>query len=99
MSEQGDKTKQKMVSQDTGSAIGRRDIIRSLSTIPVLGALRYAVKKQSDYEHASVAAKSTEHASTSKLSDINVALLGAGDEGEVNRGGSVRRTLGDSFRA
>jgi predicted dehydrogenase len=66
-----------------GKAIGRRDLLQGLSTVPVLGLFGYAVKKQVDYENARVEARTGKTAPASRLSDIHVALLGGGDQGEV----------------
>jgi predicted dehydrogenase len=78
--------------------IGRRDILQGLSTVPVLGMFGYAVKKQADYENAKVAAKAGTAAPAGKLSDINVALLGGGDQGEVLLN-SMLKIPGLRFRA
>jgi predicted dehydrogenase len=63
--------------------VGRRDILQGLSALPVLGLFGYAVKKQIDYENARLEARTPPLAPASRLSEINVALVGAGDQGEV----------------
>jgi predicted dehydrogenase len=86
MSEQNrqDKDQQQPVSgKETGKGIGRRDILQGLSSLPVLGLFGYAVKKQVDYENARVEARTGTTVPAAGLSEINVALLGAGDQGEV----------------
>ncbi len=74
---------EKATSKRAGEGIGRRDILQGLSTLPVLGLFGYAVKKQVDYENASAVSGPRATASSGTLSEINVALLGAGDQGEV----------------
>jgi predicted dehydrogenase len=98
MSDQDNKDKQSTLEHDPGKTIGRRDILQGLSTIPVLGLFGYAVKKQTDYENAKVAAKTVTTGPASKLSDINVALLGGGDQGEVLLN-SMLKIPGLQFRA
>jgi len=62
----------------------RRDILQGLSTVPVLGLFGYALNKQLGYEKAQKeAAAGPTAAVPANLSDINVALLGAGAQGEV----------------
>jgi hypothetical protein len=65
-----------------GKAIGRRDILQGLSAVPVLGLFGYAVKEQTSYDNARIDSR-TGTTPVGKLNDISVALLGAGDEGEV----------------
>jgi predicted dehydrogenase len=85
--------------ENTGQGkIGRRDILQGLSTVPVLGLFGYAVKKQAGYENAKVSAQSAAAAPAGKLSDINVALLGGGDQGEVLLN-SMLKIPGLRFRA
>ncbi len=66
-----------------GKGIGRRDILQGLSSLPVLGLFGYAVKKQADYQSARMKDAYQGPAPAFGLSEINVALLGAGDQGEV----------------
>ena len=82
MEEQDKKDKPSPPGNEVGKAIGRRDILQGLSAVPVLGIFGYAVKKQTDYENARLAARA-KPATTGQLSDIHVALLGGGDQGEV----------------
>jgi predicted dehydrogenase len=83
MEEQEKKDKQNPPGSEVGKAIGRRDILQGLSTVPVLGLFGYAVKKQASYENARLEARTRKTAPASKLADIHVALLGGGDQGEV----------------
>lgn len=79
-----DKNRQEQTAaKEPGKGIGRRDVLQGLSSLPVLGLFGYAVKKQTDYENARLEARRHTRAPSSKLSDINVALVGAGDQGEV----------------
>jgi len=82
MEEQDKKDKPGPPGSEVGKAIGRRDILQGLSAVPVLGLFGYAVKKQADYENARLAARA-KPGTTGQLSDIHVALLGAGDQGEA----------------
>ena len=83
MSEESKKDTQDAPVEERGKAIGRRDLLQGLSAVPVLGLFGYAVKKQTDYENVRLGTTTATPAPGSKLSDINVALLGGGDQGEV----------------
>ena len=98
MGEQDNKDRQGAPGKQTGKTIGRRDILQGLSTVPVLGLFGYAVKKQADYENTRVEAKTSPTAPAGKLSEINVALLGGGDQGEVLLN-SMLKIPGLRFRA
>ncbi|MBN2411012.1 Gfo/Idh/MocA family oxidoreductase [candidate division KSB1 bacterium] len=67
----------------TGNKLDRRDFLQGLATVPVLGVFGYALKKETDYQKAQKAAKLGTPAPASKLSELNVALLGVGAQGEV----------------
>jgi predicted dehydrogenase len=62
--------------------LDRRDVLRGLSTVPALGLFGYAWRRQHAYEQQR-AASSTSAATPTNLSEINVALLGVGAQGEV----------------
>ncbi len=96
--EENNKDKQDTPVTERGKGIGRRDILQGLSAVPVLGLFGYAVKKQTDYENAKLASKSSAAVPGGKLSDINVALLGGGDQGEVLLN-SMLKIPGLRFRA
>jgi len=98
MNEQENKDKQNTAGNETGKRIGRRDILQGLSAVPVLGLFGYAVKKQVSYENARLEVKSATAVPAGKLSDINVALLGGGDQGEVLLN-SMLKIPGLRFRA
>jgi len=98
MSQEDTKDKQDAPVTERGKAIGRRDILQGLSAVPVLGLFGYAVKKQIGYENARLETKTATTAPAGKLSDINVALLGGGDQGEVLLN-SMLKIQGLRFRA
>ncbi len=98
MSEEDNKDKHDTPGKERGKTIGRRDILQGLSSVPVLGLFGYAVKKQTDYEHARLESKTTTTPPAGRISDINVALLGGGDQGEVLLN-SMLKIPGLRFRA
>ncbi len=63
--------------------INRRDFLQGAATAPVLGLFGYALYKQQSYENAQKAALLNSKPVPSGLSDINVALLGVGAQGDV----------------
>lgn len=83
MGARSDDGKGDMPGKKPGKDIGRRDILQGLSTLPVLGLFGYAAKKQSDYQNAHLKAMAGGAVQASRFPDINVALVGAGDQGEV----------------
>jgi len=67
-----------------GKKVDRRDVLLGLSTVPALGLFGYAWKKQYEYEQKPREAASAKAAAASgSVSEINVALLGAGAQGQV----------------
>ncbi len=79
--------------------LDRRDVLRGLSTVPALGLFGYAWHKKRGYEQAQQAAGSAATAAAPKdLSELNVALLGAGAQGEVLLN-AMLRIPGLRFRA
>ncbi len=98
MSQDNNKDKQDAPAKERNKAIGRRDILQGLSTVPVLGLFGYAVKKQADYENVRLESQAAATAPQSGLSDINVALLGGGEQGEVLLN-SMLKIPGLRFRA
>jgi predicted dehydrogenase len=67
-----------------GRKLDRRDVLLGLSTVPALGLFGYAWKKQYEYEQRPKEAASARTAAASKnVSEVNVALLGAGAQGQV----------------
>ena len=64
--------------------LDRRDVLRGLSTVPALGLFGYAWSKKQGYEQAQKAAASANAPKApANLSEINVALIGAGAQGQV----------------
>jgi len=98
MSEEGKKETQDAPVEERGKTIGRRDLLQGLSAVPVLGLFGYAVKKQTDYENVRLGTTTAAPAPGGELSDINVALLGGGDQGEVLLN-SMLKIPGLRFRA
>ncbi len=60
----------------------RREVLAGLSTVPALGLFGYAWQKQRSYQLAKADAAATPAAS-GDVQEINVALLGAGAQGQV----------------
>ncbi len=73
--------KNKNSSQSAGSGLNRRDFIQGLATVPVLGGFLLALGRKEYLDRK--AAPKKKSAQTAGLSDLNVALLGAGAEGQV----------------
>ena len=64
--------------------LDRRDVLLGLSTVPALGLFGYALARQRSYEQTQrQAAEAGRPAPTADLQEINVALLGAGAQGQV----------------
>ena len=63
--------------------IDRRDVLKGLSTVPALGLFGYAWQKQRQYQQAKIEAASAPPVAPADLQEINVALLGAGAQGQV----------------
>ncbi len=84
---------------ESGKKIDRRDVLRGLSTVPALGLFGYAWRKQHEYQQRQKeAASATRPAPPANLSEINLALLGAGAQGEVLLN-AMLRIPGLRFRA
>lgn len=88
--------------KDSGKAIerkvDRRDVLLGLSTVPALGLFGYAWRKQHQYEQKQKEAASAKTAAPSGLSEVSVALLGAGAQGQVLLD-AMMRIPGLRFRA
>ncbi|OFW26575.1 MAG: hypothetical protein A3G21_01930 [Acidobacteria bacterium RIFCSPLOWO2_12_FULL_66_21] len=83
MAEDDKKDQQGESGKETGKLMNRRDLLQGLSTVPVLGLFGYALNKQIGYERAQKEALAGPAAPAAKPSEINVALLGQGAQGEV----------------
>jgi predicted dehydrogenase len=78
--------------------LDRREVLMGLSTVPALGLFGYAWQKQRRYEQARVQAATATPAASADLQVINVALLGAGAQGQVLTD-AMLRIPGLRFRA
>jgi predicted dehydrogenase len=76
--------------------LDRRDVLKGLSTVPALGLFAFAWQQQRRYERAMVEAGSP--VAAAGLREINVALLGAGAQGQVLTD-AMLRIPGLRFRA
>lgn len=65
--------------EKTGKSMDRRDFIQGLATVPVLGLFGAAVYKQASQGKA----KKQKVTTAANVSDLNVAILGAGAQGQV----------------
>ena len=65
------------------SKLDRRDVLKGLSTVPALGLFGYAWRRQSQYRQARAEAASAPPVAPADLQEINVALIGAGAQGQV----------------
>jgi predicted dehydrogenase len=87
MSEEKDGSQKK----STGKKIERRDFLQSLATVPALGVFGYALGKQIGYDNAQkAAAMGTRPEVPKDLKELNIALLGAGAQGEVLRNAMLK---------
>jgi predicted dehydrogenase len=78
--------------------LDRREVLAGLSTVPALGLFGYAWSRQHQYQQAKVHAAAAPKAAPADLKEINVALLGAGAQGQVLTD-SMLRIPGLRFRA
>ena len=78
--------------------LGRRDVLRGLSTVPALGLFGYAWNQQRKYQHGNAEEAAASPAGGSDVQPINIALLGAGAEGQVLTD-AMLRIPGLRFRA
>jgi predicted dehydrogenase len=78
--------------------LDRRDILKGLSTVPALGLFGYAWSRKQGYEEAQKAAATAKAPASAQASEINVALIGAGAQGQVLLD-SMLRIPGLRFRA
>jgi predicted dehydrogenase len=63
--------------------LDRRDLLMGLSTVPALGIFGYAWQQQRGYQQTRAEAAAAPPVATAGLQEINVALLGAGAQGQV----------------
>jgi predicted dehydrogenase len=63
--------------------LDRREVLKGLSTVPALGLFGYALQKQRRYQQAAAETAAAAPVATGDLQEINVAILGAGAQGQV----------------
>jgi hypothetical protein len=78
--------------------LDRRDVLKGLSTVPALGLFGYAWQKQRDYQQAKLEEVAAPPTASAGLQEINIALLGAGAQGQVLTD-AMLRIPGLRFRA
>jgi predicted dehydrogenase len=66
-----------------GRKLNRRDVLMGLSTVPAVGLFGYAWQQQRRYEQVKIAPAVTSAQPSGDVREINVALLGAGAQGQV----------------
>lgn len=95
MSEEKEESQKK----PSGKKIERRDFLQSLATVPALGVFGYALSKQIGYDTAQKeAAMGSRPEPPKDLKELNIALLGAGAQGEVLRN-AMLKLPGLNYRA
>ena len=78
--------------------LDRRDVLKGLSTVPALGLFGYAWQRQRQYQQARLEAAAAPAAGAADVQEINIALLGAGAQGQVLTDAMIR-IPGLRFRA
>jgi predicted dehydrogenase len=78
--------------------LDRRDVLKGLSTVPALGLFGYAWQRQRQYQQARLEAAAAPTTGAADVQEINVALLGAGAQGQVLTDAMIR-IPGLRFRA
>src|SRR5574341_83421 len=71
-----------MAGEDDKKTLDRRDVLLGLSTVPALGLFGYAWSRQRGYEQKQKQAATAESA-RKDVAPVNVAVLGAGAQGQV----------------
>ena len=95
----GDDEKRKAAQAASGEPrkLDRREVLKGLSTVPALGLFGYAWQRQRQYQQAKLVASAAPVA-PADLQEINVALIGAGAQGQVLTD-AMLRIPGLRFRA
>jgi predicted dehydrogenase len=84
MAGEDEKDKGKTQAAARGPAkIDRRELLKGLSTVPALGLFGYAWNAQRQHQQARVEAAAAPPVAPADLQEINVALIGAGAQGQV----------------
>ena len=78
--------------------LDRRDVLKGLSTVPTLGLFAYAWRTQRAFQEARVEEVAAAAKAPADLQEINIALLGAGAQGQVLTD-AMLRISGLRFRA
>ncbi|HEX9187757.1 MAG TPA: Gfo/Idh/MocA family oxidoreductase [Vicinamibacteria bacterium] len=83
MAADDEKGKEQVPAPPPGRTIDRRDLLLGLSTVPALGLFGYAWSRQRAYEQVQREAARPTKTAPADLQPLNVALLGAGAQGQV----------------
>jgi predicted dehydrogenase len=97
----GEDTKGKEAAADRSAGprkLDRREVLMGLSTVPALGLFGYAWSRQRRYQQATLQEAAAQTVAAGDLQEINVALLGAGAQGQV-LADAMLRIPGLRFRA
>jgi predicted dehydrogenase len=78
--------------------LDRRDVLRGLSTVPALGLFGYVWQEQRRYEQTKAEENTAAPAAAAGVKEINIALIGAGAQGQVLTD-AMLRIPGLRFRA
>jgi hypothetical protein len=98
MSAEDDKIKQKVQAATGPKKLDRRDVLKGLSTVPAIGLFGYAWQQQRKYQQAKAESIAAKPASGAGVKELNIALLGAGAQGQVLTDAMIR-IPGLRFRA
>jgi predicted dehydrogenase len=99
MAGDGEQNKKPAQAGDKGlGRLSRRDVLTGLSTVPALGLFGYAWNQQRRYQEAKAEAAAAVPAAAGAVKELNIALLGAGAQGQVLTD-SMLRIPGLRFRA
>src|SRR5687768_4810052 len=79
----GDEGKAVRPAPTTPPKLNRRDLLMGLSTVPALGLFGYAWNSQRGYQRTRTEAAALTPAAEPGLQEINVAIIGAGAQGQV----------------
>ncbi|HEX2311803.1 MAG TPA: Gfo/Idh/MocA family oxidoreductase, partial [Vicinamibacterales bacterium] len=82
----------------TPRKLDRREVLKGLSTVPALGLFGYAWNRQREYQQARAEAAAAAPAAGSDVQVVNMALLGAGAQGQILTD-AMLRIPGLRFRA
>jgi predicted dehydrogenase len=83
MADDNDKAKDKTPAAGAPARLGRRDLLMGLSTVPALGLFGYAWSRQQQHTRQRREEAAAAPQAPADLQEINIALLGAGAQGQV----------------